>query len=252
MRAIWAPSLLVVVMGCSSAPPPETTPSIPFVALDSMIIERITPDALRIDQLIFADSAMVNARRGTACAAADSMLDRWAEGANAFNGAVALGAHLRGASAPSRVLHTASNAAVYALGGLAGIWALDELSQPNRDFGKVKIVIGAGAFIKFIDAIVWRSAAQDARTAADIAEKIEALGSGANSLTPRIMSLRGRCRNPVFESQVRDLKSFQLGLVGDFVNLVDRIPARYAPPHMPLMNYRQRLRWYEVRTTLGR
>jgi hypothetical protein len=251
MRQLIPAALLVVMAACASAPP-DTTAIIPFVALDSMIVAPISPDAPRIDQLVLSDSVVAMTARRETCATVDQTLQSWAEGASAFNGAVALGIHAQRSGAAARALHTVADAGVIASAAAAGLFALNELDKaPPRDFGSVKVALGVGALLKLLDVTIWKREAEDARIAFDAAKKISELAPGATNMPERILALRGRCRDAAFDVRVRDLRAQQVALVSDFVDLVDRIPARYIRYNRNLFAYRQRLRWYEARTDIS-
>jgi len=248
MRHFIPTSLVVLLAACASAPP-DTTAIIPFVALDSMIVAPISADVPRIDQMVLADSVVAMTARRETCANVDPMLQAWAEGASAFNGAVALGVHAQRSGAASRALHTFADAGVVAAAAATGFFVLDELNKFPRDFGNAKVALGVGAALKLLDVTFFKREADDARITFDAGRKIAALAPAATNMPERILALRGRCRDAAFDTRVRDLRAQQNALVSDFVEQVDRIPARYAAQNRNLIAYRQRLRWYEARTS---
>ena len=247
MRHFIPISLVVMLTACASAPP-DTTAIIPFVALDSVIVSPISPDAPRIDQMVLSDSVVAMATRREICTNVDPMLQAWAEGASAFNGAVALGVHAQRSGATSRALHTVADAGVIAAAAAAGYFVLDEMTKTDRNFGSAKVAVGVGALLKLLDVTIWKREAEDARLAFDAGRKIAGLTPAATNMPERILALRGRCRDAGFDNRVRDLRAQQVALVSDFIEQVDRIPARYSALNRNLIAYRQRLRWYEART----
>jgi len=247
MRQLLSIALLAGLAACATAPP-DTTAIIPFVALDSVIVSPISADAPRIDQMVLSDSVVAMVNRREVCGNVDPMLHAWAEGASAFNGAVALGVHAQGSGATSRALHTFADAGVIASAAAAGYFVLDQLNKTDREFGSAKVALGVGALLKLLDVTIWKREAEDARLAFDAGKKIAELTPAATNMPERILSLRGRCRDAGFDNRVRDLRAQQVALVSDFIAQVDRIPARYARLNRNLIAYRQRLRWYEART----
>jgi hypothetical protein len=246
MRWFIATAVIVAFTACASSQPRGATTVASPLRLDSLTVSQIAPDAFRVDQLILADTAVAMAFRDEPCPTIDRALAGWANGAEAFNVGVRLGASLARTGGAARSLHPIGEAGFIVAGAAAALLVLNELDQQPRDFGTAKIAVGVAAAFKLLDAVFWKPAVDDSRAISDAGMKLAEIQPAVAELPTHILALRTRCATAGFDRRIAQLRAHQLGLVNDFITVVDRVPSRHTARDLVLMSFRQRARIYQM------